>query len=299
MCSGVFVVLVVISLFATAGCARSSGRAIGSDEIQSNELRRIVSASPANTEIITGLDMGGFLIAVDRHSRGIPGVPAGLPEIDFFYPDTEAIIGLEPELIIVGEVNTFGVANNPFRLLGDMGIRVVQVPTSVSIEGIYGDIILIAEALGVKDRGEALVEYMKGQIEDIAAGVDPGAERRSVYFEISDAPTLVTFDQGAYLNEMVEIAGGRNIFADQRGWFSPSAEEIINRNPDIILALAYPGEDPVTEIKSRRAFESIVALRENQVYAIDADSASRPSQNILLAFRQIAQAIHTPVQPSP
>ena len=296
------IVFTLIALFFIGtACNRASENASGSGFgiTQGDEFRRIISASPANTEIITALNMGDFLIAIDRHSRGIDAVPAGLPEVDFFYPDTEAIIGLEPDLILVGEVNTFGVANNPFTLLGDLGIKVVQVPTSVSIEGIYSDIILIAEALGVKERGETLVESMKGEIERIADGVNPELEKRSIYFEISNAPNMVSFGQGAYLNEMIEIAGGRNIFADQRGWFSPSAEEIINRNPDIILVLVYPGEDPVTEIKNRRAFESIAALRENHVFAIDADSASRPSQNILLAFRQIERAINTVVEPSP
>jgi iron complex transport system substrate-binding protein len=236
--------------------------------------------------------MGDRLIAVDKYSRGITGVPEGLPEIDFFYPDTEAVIGLEPDLIISNEINSFGVANNPFKLLGDMGIKVVQIPTSASIEGIYGDIILIARAMGVKERGEALVDSMKKEIESIAAlRVKKTTEQKTVYVEVSAVPSLISFGRETFLNEMIEIAGGKNIFADQTGWFSPSVEEIINRNPDIIIAIASPGEDPVSEIKSRASFQSISALKENQVYAVDADSVSRPSHNILLALRQMAQAI--------
>jgi iron complex transport system substrate-binding protein len=132
---------------------------------------------------------------------------------------------------------------------------------------------------------------MKEEIEAIVAAGATG-EKKSVYFEISPDPTMVSFGEGAYLNEMIEIAGGRNIFADQRGWFSSGAEEIINRNPEIIFALAYPGEDPVREIKNRRAFENISAVLQDRVYAIDADSASRPSQNILLALREMARAIN-------
>ena len=282
-------VLLVISI--GTGCTRNSI----SGEAQKNEIKRIISAAPSNTEIITGLGMGDFLIAVDKYSSGIPGVPKGLPEIDFFYPDTEAIIGLEPDLILTNEINSFGVANNPFKLLGDLGIRVVQVPTSVSIEGIYNDIILIAETLEVKERGEALVASMKEEIDRISAAAEAEGEKKSVYFEISSAPTMVSFGRGAYLNEMIEIAGGRNIFADQSGWFSPGAEEILHRNPDLIFTMVYSGEDPVSEIKNRRAFENITAIKENQVYAIDADSASRPSQNIMLALRQMAQALN----PSP
>ena len=271
------------------GCTRDSL----SGEAQKNELNRIISAAPSNTEIIAALGMGDRLIAVDRYSGGIPGVPPGLPEIDFLYPDTEAIIGLDPDIILVNEINSFGVADNPFKLLGDMGIRVVNIPASVSIEGIYNDILFIAEILGVKERGEAIVNSMIKEIELIAAAKE-APERKTVYFEISGPLYLYSFGRGNYLNEMIEIAGGRNIFDDQNSWFSPSAEEIITRNPDIIFTMIYPGEDPVEEIKSRTAFQTITAVKENRVYAIDSDSASRPTHNILPALRQMARNIESP-----
>ena len=276
-------------LFTVTGCNRDSPSA----EVQKNEFNRIISAAPSNTEIITALGMGDRLIAVDMYSGGVPGVPPGLPEIDFFYPDTEAIIGLEPDIIVANEINSFGVADNPFKLLGDMGINVLDIPTSVSIDGICNDIITIAEVLGVKERGEALVASMKEEIARIAAAAE-APEKKTVYFEISGPPFMYSFGRGNYLNEMIEIAGGRNIFDDQNNWFSPSAEEIITRNPDIIFTMNYSWEDTVAEIKSRMAFETITAIKENRVYAIDENSASRPSQNIMLALRQMAQGINSP-----
>jgi iron complex transport system substrate-binding protein len=283
--------LALIFLISGAACSRNTNQA-EVYEPEKNEVRRIISAAPSNTEIITGLKLGERLIAVDPYSRDIEGVPPGLPLIDFFYPDTEAIIGLEPDLILVNEINSFGVADNPFKLLSDIGIRVVQVPTSVSIEGICSDIIFIAEELGVRERGEALVSSMKDEIKNIALAGEKLIAKKSVFFEVSAMPAIVSFGMGTYLNEMIEITGGRNIFAEQKGWFSASDEEIISRNPDIFLALAYHNEDPVSEIKSRRAFEGVNALRNNKVFAIDADSASRPSQNILNALRQMARAIN-------
>ena len=282
--------IALIILFIGISCTRDSV----SVNVQNDDFKRIISAAPSNTEIITALGMGDRLIAVDRYSVGIPGVPSGVSEIDFFYPDTEAIIGLEPDLIFTNEINSFGVADNPFKLLGDMGVRVVQIPASVSIEEIYNDIILIAETLGVRERGEAIVNSMKEEIGRITAEANKAPERKTVYFEISGPPYLYSFGRGVYLNEMIEIVGGRNIFEDQNSWFSPSAEEIITRNPDIIFTMIYPGEDPVAEIKSRVAFENITAIRENRVYAIDSDSASRPTQNILPALRQMAEAINSP-----
>ena len=285
-----FFVAALLVLFAVTGCNRDSV----SGEIQKNEFARIISAAPSNTEIITALGMGDRLIAVDMYSGGVPGVPSGLPEIDFFYPDTEAIIGLEPNIIFANEINSFGVADNPFKLLGDMGIMVVDIPTSTSIEGIYNDIITIAEVLGVKERGEAMVASMKEEIDRIAAAVRVAPVKKTVYFEISGPPFMYTFGRATFLNEMIEIAGGRNIFDDQNSWFSPSAEEIITRNPDIIFTMNYSWEDTVAEMKSRTAFQTITAIKENRVYAIDENSASRPSQNILPALRQMAEGINSP-----
>ena len=280
----------LLVLFIGTGCTRDSA----SGEVQKNEIGRIISAAPSNTEIITALGMGDHLIAVDMYSGGVPGVPPGLPEIDFFYPDTEAIIGLEPDIIFANEINSFGVADNPFKLLGDMGIRVVDIPTSTSIEGIYNDITTIAEVLGVRERGEILTASMKEEIDRIAAAAKAAPEKKTVYFEISGPPFMYSFGRGTFLNEMIEIAGGRNIFEDQNSWFSPSAEEIITRNPDIIFTMNYSWEDTVAEMKSRTAFKTITAIKENRVYAIDDNSASRPSQNILPALRQMAEGINSP-----
>ena len=259
-----------------------------------NTPSRIISAAPSNTEIVIALGMGDYLIAVDKYSSDIQGVPAGLPLIDFFYPDAEAIIGLEPELILTNEINSFGVADNPFRLLSDLGIGVVEVSTSSSIDGIYADIMLIAGVLGAKERGETLVNSMKDEIGKIAASGRRTAAQgvKSVYFEISAIPSIVSFGRGVYLDEMIEIAGGKNIFAGEKGWFSPSEEEVINRNPDIIFAMAYPDEDPLSSIAGRRAFADISAVRRNQIYIIDGNSASRPSQNIMLALREMVRAIN-------
>jgi iron complex transport system substrate-binding protein len=258
---------------------------------------RIISSAPSNTEIIAALGLAGRLIAVDAYSKGIEGVRPDLPEVDFFYPDAEAVIGLEPDIIITSEINNFGAADSPFKPLEDMGIRVVQIPTSTSLEGIYGDILTIAGSLGVGARGEVLAASLRAGVERIAeTGKTIGEkDRKKVYFEVAPAPGMVTLGSGTYINEMIETIGAVNIFAGEKGWFAPSAEAILERNPDVILTMAMTGqgaENPVTELKNRRGFETLTAVKENRVYAIDADSAGRPSQNIIPALRQMARAVY-------
>ena len=286
--------ITLITLFVLVSCGRNGGikESRAPAELSTSEIKRIISAAPSNTEIIVALGLADKLIAIDPYSIDVLGVPKDLIEIDFFYPDTEAVIGLEPDLIFVNEVNSFGVANNPFKILGDVGIRVVDVRTSTSIEGICNDIIFIAETLGVKEKGEAIVKSMQDEIKSISAAGERLEKKKTVYFEVSAMPSIVTFGQDTYLNEMIQIAGGINIFAEQKGWFSPSEEQIINRDPDLILTLFSHGVDPVSEIMGRKAFNGLSAVKQNQVISIDTNSAARPSHNILLALREMTKAIN-------
>ncbi len=85
---------------------------------------------------------------------------------------------------------------------------------------------------------------MKSKIDEIASIGKNITDKKSVYFEISPAPSLFTFGQGTFLNEMIEIIGAKNIFADEKGWISPSAESVIDKNPDIIFTNVDYTENP-------------------------------------------------------
>ncbi|MDR2136631.1 MAG: ABC transporter substrate-binding protein [Treponema sp.] len=296
-------VLIVFAFLALSG--RSAGKAAepaaGTSAAETSaaegsaSARRIIVASPSITEIVVGLGLASQIIAADPYSLDL--LPPGLETVDFFNPDPEFIIGLEPDLIISTEVNTYGVADNPFKLLEDFGIRCFYIPTSASIAEIKRDIRAIAAELGVSSRGEEIVRVMEREIQavsDIAGRftADPAFRRKTVYLEISPAPDLYSMGRGTFMDEMLEIAGARNVFSDMTGWIAPSAEAILERNPDVILTNVNFLPDPVGEIKARPSFASITAVREGQVYLIDTNSSSRPSQHITLALRQMARALY-------
>jgi len=294
----------IILLLSNCGAAKNK-ETPNSAGVPAPGINRIISAAPSYTEIIAGLGLAGRLIAVDKYSHDVDGISADLPEIDFFYPDMEAVTGLKPDLIISGEINTNGSADTPYQFFRRMGITVLALPTCNSIAEIYRDIAAIAQALGVSERGEALIANMKARIETVAANVrnnarnaQNGADRvTSVYFEIAPAPNMVSFGGNTYLNEMTELAGARNIFANEKRWFSPGPEAIISANPDVIFVLsgnAAAGnagdEFAITEMKNRPGFSAISAVQHNRIYPINANSASRPSQNIVIALEEMYRA---------
>jgi iron complex transport system substrate-binding protein len=249
--------VMTVALFAGlvfAGCEKTGGRKLvdraGETLTLPAKIERVISAAPSNTEIVAALGLAGKLIAIDKYSTDIAGVDGSLPHIDFFNPDAEVIIALAPDVIIANGHNATGVGSDPFRLLRENGITVVYIPMSASIDDICADITFIAALLSVPQRGAEVVAAFKQEVSEIEAAANAavqknGGKRQSVYFEISPAPSVFSFGSDTFLGEMITIAGGENIFAAQKGILSPSAEAILDRNPDVIITNRLPAASAI------------------------------------------------------
>ena len=266
----------------------------GNEVVVPSKLEKIITTAPSNTEVLVGLGVADKLVAVDKYSEGIEGLNEDIPKMDMNKPDAEAIIALEPDIIIASGYNKIGSAEDPYKAIVEAGIPVVYIPSSDSINGIYEDIDFIADITGTEKEGKELVESIKKEVEEVKAIGDTITDKKKVYFEIGSGSALYSFGNSTFLNEMIEIVGAENIFKDQESWISPSQEAVIDANPDVILTnvVATNGVSAVDEIKSRDGWDSITAVKEGQVYQIDKNSSSRPSQNIIKALKEMAKAIY-------
>jgi len=288
--------LILLALIFGISCDRANVNRItdraGREVTLRGPVNRVVSTAPSNTEIIVDLGMAHKLIAVDVHSANLEGIPAGLPLLDFLFPDAEVLMRLQPDLIIASGHNVTGTGDDPFRLLSEAGIPVVYISMSNSIEDIYIDIAFIAELLQVQENGERLVETMRTEIAEITRMVSYIETQRTVYFEISPPPEMMTFGRNSFIDDMITAIGAINIFGDENWLVTPGAEAIINRNPDVILTNVNWIDNPIGEIKNRPGFNHINAVINNRVYQIDTDSSVRASPRIVLALRQMARAVY-------
>jgi iron complex transport system substrate-binding protein len=288
--------IIATVIFTITACNADKGREItdrsGRQVVINGPINRVVSTAPSNTEIITDLGQAHKLVAIDIHSANVTGIPDGLPLLDFFYPDAEVIINLEPDIIIANGHNPTGTGEDPFRLLREMGIPVVYIPMSKSIDDIYKDIAFIANLLQAQKKGGEAIDSMKQQIAEINQKAARPTTQKTVYFEISAAPDMMTFGKGSYINDMISVIGARNVFENENWLVMPGAESVIERNPDVILTNVNYIPDPINEIKSRPGFEHINAVKNNCVYQIDTDSSVRPSTRIIFALRQMSRAVY-------
>lgn len=292
----ILALIIALSMFIISGCSSQQDRTVtdreGTEVNIPKKIEKIISTAPSNTEVLMALGLGDKLVAIDKYSTDIEGINTELPQIDFSNPDAETIIGLEPDIVIASGHNKTGSAEDPFKAISEAGIPVVYIPSSDSIDGIYKDIEFIADVVNEESKGKEIVDDMKSQVEEIKSIGDTITDKKSVYFEISPAPNLYSFGSSTFLNEMIEIIGAKNIFANEDGWISPTAEAIIDANPDVIITNAEYMENPTGEIKSRDAWENINAIKNNEVYLVDKNASSRPSQNAIKALEQMAKAVY-------
>lgn len=285
----------LVVMLAMAGCSQKEKLVKdreGNDFKVPEKINRIVSTAPSNTEILVELGLADKLVAVDKYSADIPGLPKNIKLIDFSNPDPEAIVSLNPDMIIASGHNKTGKSEDPFKVVKDAGISVAYIPSSDSIKGIYDDIMFISDITGTQDKGKKIVDNMKAQVAEVEKIGKSIKGKKKVYFEIGPAPNLYSFGNKTFLNEMIELVGGENIFKDQDGWISPSAESIIEKNPDVIITNVNYVPDAVKEIKNREGWQNIAAIKNGQVYLVDANTTSRPSQNITKALNQMAEYIN-------
>lgn len=245
-------------------------------------VETVISLAPSITQVIADLGMAEKLVAVDTYSAGTEGVSDALPAFDMMTPDMEQIIALAPDVVLVSGMSL--VEGDPFAQLADAGICVVFIPSSNSIAGILEDNLFIGRIVGDEAEAQGLNDALTAAIDKLRVETD---EPVPVYFDIGFP---YTFGAETFLNEMIEILGGRNIFADQEGWISVSEEAIIAADPEIIFTNASWEADPVAAITGKAGWEDISAVKNDRVFFIDADASSQPNHRIVLALEEMAVA---------
>lgn len=254
---------------------------------------RLLSLSPAATAIVTSLSLHHQLVGVDRWSAPAGGLPEGLPVFDLINPDAERIMALEPDIIFVSSMTRDATGADPFASFPASGVAVIYIPVSTTLKDIMNDVRMIARVCGKETAGEAVVQTMMVEISRISEKTAhlPERDRKAVYMEIGAAPVLYSFGHGVYLDELITAAGGNNIFTNRSGWLAVNAEQILEKKPLVILTNV-PDAEAVQHIYSRLGWNSVPAVQERQVYAIEHEASSQPAPPVTRALEEIATCIH-------
>jgi iron complex transport system substrate-binding protein len=268
--------------------------ALQSVGLQAPVPARIVSTSPSITETLFALGLGDRVVGVSAFCRFPPKVLA-LPKVGtFLKPDAELIAGLRPDLVVVHQLST-GID----RKLASLRIPFVIVDQG-TLGSVFSSIRQIAASAGVPLRGDSLIADIKRRLDAVQRRGD-AAQHPRVLFVIGRRPgalaDLVAVGPGSYINDLIEIAGGRNVLAikGQPQYPRISMETVLRLDPDVIVDTVDMGEteaerrqrQPVNE-RLWSAYGTLTAVKTGRLHAATTDALVVPGPRVVDAAEWVA-----------
>jgi iron complex transport system substrate-binding protein len=259
---------------------------------------KIVSVAPSGTEILYAIGAGDKVVAVtdyDNYPYDFAGwIAAGnMSSVgDFTDPNLEVITSLDPDLILASG----GVQVESVDTLRDLGYKVLVLdPTN--IDGVLKNIELVGNATGKRAEATAVVNDIASRITAVENTV-ANAARPKVYYEVYyESTSSWTIGANAWQNELIDIAGGTNIFEDQQiDYYQFQVEALIDRNPDIVVLPASgmgTGQlESLDAVKARPGWNTMYAVQNNRLYQIDSNIIERAGPRVADAIEQLAAFFH-------
>ncbi len=281
---------------ALTGCGEARDRRQGGTATTSGPddhiPRRIVCGAPSVTEIVFALDCGDRVVGVSDYTVYPPEAKAKERIGGWINPSRERLLVLKPDIII-----TQGQHETLAGFAREYGIRFLTLKLD-TLEDIHAAIESIAEALGVPERGEALSGEIRREIGALRAKVaDAPPKRVLLLFDRAQGRLsgLATVGPGTFLDDLIRVAGGSNIFADARGAYPQvSKESLLVRRPEAIIEV-YPGGLEAETVARLRAdwqeFADIPAVRNNRIHYLTNDFMLIPGPRVGLIAEALAKAI--------
>lgn len=246
---------------------------------------RIVSLIPATTELLVALGAADRLRARTDFDRdpalaALPSVGPGLT------PSLEWLVSLRPELVITWPDSRDRGLVAQLTALG--------IPTySARIESL-DDIITTTRHLGAllgrAEAADSLIAEIEDGFDEVRRAV-AGRDRPTVFYVVGHEPPM-TAGPGTFIDELITLAGGRNLFGDTPGWPQVSLEEALRREPDLLIVPQGEGNATPERLTGRPGWRELAAVRAGRVYPIDAEVAHRPGPRIARVARTLAELIH-------
>ncbi|UCF18797.1 MAG: cobalamin-binding protein [Gemmatimonadota bacterium] len=280
-------------LLAFSACWGGPGReaSIGADSGGRGSATRVISLIPSATETIVALGAADRLIA--RTDYDIAPALAHLPSVgQGLTPSLEQLAMLQPDLVIAWPDNT---ARSVIARLADLGIDTYS-PSVQTLADLRSATREVGGRLGLERSADSLIAKIDAGLDDVREAAE-GRDRPSVFYVVwYDPPT--TAGSGTYINELIEIAGGRNLFADAPGaWPQVSLEEVVRRQPDIVI-FSQTEESPVEleHISAAAGWHQLRAINAGSVAVVDANLFNRPGPKVADVARRLAELLHPDIR---
>jgi iron complex transport system substrate-binding protein len=252
--------------------------------------QRIVSLSPSNTEIVYALGLQDRLVGVTSYDNYPPDAKSKPVVSDYSTVDLEKIANAKPDLVLADSIQQ----HDTIPALEKLGITVYTM-TPTNTDGILNEIKVLGGITGKTEEADNLVSSLTNRINaitDKTAQLTDSQKPRVLYVTWYDP--IWTAGSDTMIQYLIDQAGGTNIASDLNGYATITLESVIQRNPQVILVMSSMGaqDASLAYIESNEQFKSTDALKNNQVYEVDADIFGRTTPRIIDGLETMAKDLH-------
>jgi iron complex transport system substrate-binding protein len=254
--------------------------------------QRIVTLAPSLTEMVFAVGAGGQMVGRDE-LVDFPPEALDVPSIGSAYGslNTEAILALQPDLVLAAEINT----PEQVKELEDLGLTACYLNNPLTYEELFEQVNLIGKMTGHEEEAAALAESLAARVEAVKSAVANVAEKPTVFYEIdgTDPAKPWTTGPGTFMDTMITQAGGVNIGGVLSDPFAQiSVEEIVAQDPDIIILGDTLYGVTIESIPERAGWADLTAVKEGNVFAFDDNLASRPGPRLVDGLEELLKILH-------
>jgi iron complex transport system substrate-binding protein len=253
--------------------------------------QRIVSLSPSITETLFALGLDDRVVGVTDWCDFPPETLEKEKVGGYTTPDIEKIVALTPDLILVAHGTPMEVINTMVGL----GLTLFGIKTT-DLDDLLNDIKRVGEITDKEVEAYTLTSEMESRIQAVTNQTEELEERPRVFYIIWDDP-LQTAGSGTFIHELIEKGGGANICGNITGYPIISIEEVVARNPEVIITSSWPG---VYEwAMNETTLNATDARQNNRVFVCDDNLAQRPGPRLVEGLEWFAYFIHPEIFEEP
>ncbi|MEU9849138.1 ABC transporter substrate-binding protein [Streptomyces sp. NPDC047985] len=293
-----------------AGASRVSGFPVAVDNCgvrttYDEPPSRVVTIHQHPAELLLALGLGDRMVGTAfPDSAVLPELRkdfAAVPELAKREPSFETVLDAEPDFVYGGYGSAFAENEGRSRkAFAEAGIdtylnREYCGKERVTMRDTYDEIRTLGRIFGVPDRASALVADLRARVDRAVAAVGSGPDVPVFVYDSGDKTALTAGGKGLG-NDLIGLAGGRNVFADLDDVFGDvSWEQVVARRPEVVVIYDYAGSGSVEQKKefllSQPALADVPAIR-NQRFVVLPLTATLVGIRSAYAVDGLARGLH-------
>ncbi len=309
----VVVTLVAAGMFAYIGFGDNKGKttgtivlidALGNNVTLKSTPVKVVSASPSTTELLYAIGAGGSIVGVtDYCDYPLDAVGKSPKEIftsigGFYSPSFEKIASLDPDLVLLDG----GVKKQKDLMpqLDSVGIKYVALYPGKNVTEIQNNIRYAGQIFDKEVKSTSLISDMEEKLSSISSAVSNATSKPKVMVMVAFSPTIYVNGGNTFINDIINAAGGTNVFGNASGYATISKEGVVQANPDVIIVTAsmIPGltaQEVLDQIKGDVLLKNTHAAINNKVYVLEDQAEScflRQGIRVVQATQLLAEMLY-------